>query len=136
MTPYRLASSVRRRSRVLIAALLAVAGGALAFAGTAPKALATVSDAAAMDSGQHVEVRGTVKVGTVERNATPTTFVVTDGTRDLRVLWDRELPEHEAGGTLEGRIVVVTGTLERAGAALVLRASDIKVGCASKYEAA
>lgn len=125
---------MQRRTRLLLAALVAVAGGALAFAGTAPKALATVSDAAAMEPGETVELRATVKPGTVEKNATPTTFVVTDGDRDLRVLWDRELPEHEAGGTLEGRLVVVTGVLERGSAGLLLRATDLQVGCASKYE--
>lgn len=75
---------------------------------------------------KYVEVRGTVKLLSLDVNNT--TFVLSEGSSDLRVNYTGALPANFE----EGKDVVVKGTLRKE-TALVLFAKDIVVGCASKY---
>ncbi|HLE97724.1 MAG TPA: cytochrome c maturation protein CcmE [Candidatus Thermoplasmatota archaeon] len=127
---------MRRRARLALLLTLAAAGGALAFAGALPSGYATVGDvvAGAVEHQGEVTVKAAVLEGSVQRDADPVRFVLTDGASRISVVWDRTLPEHEAGGSLEGRTVVVTGTVTERDGEMVLVATDMQVGCASKYE--
>ena len=75
---------------------------------------------------KYVEVRGTVKLQSLDVNNT--TFVLSEGSSDIRVNYTGALPSNFE----EGKDVVVKGTLRKE-AALVLLAKEIVVGCASKY---
>lgn len=116
------------------------AGGALAFAGAAPQGYASVAqvlDAPAV--GEEYHLKASVLEGSLDRNATPVTFALVEGAQTLEVRWDpaHPIPDHEAGGTIEGKNVVVRGTLERdAAGTLYLAAREMTVGCASKYRPA
>ena len=129
---------MRRRTRLALLLALAAAGGALAFAGALPSGYATVGDVVAGAAGHHgsVTVKAVVLEGSVERDGEPVRFVLTDGVSRIVVIWDHTLPEHEAGGSLEGRTVVVTGTVAELEGEKVLLGTDMQVGCASKYERA
>jgi len=130
---------VRKRAKILVVLLLVVAGGALAYAGAAPEGYKNVSDVQDPAlAGKTVEVKASVVPGSVERNSTPLTFRIADGSREMPVRWDPAvpLPDQEAGGTIEGKNVVVRGVVgfDADGRAFLL-ASEMKVGCASKYRA-
>jgi cytochrome c-type biogenesis protein CcmE len=131
--------AVRRGAKLLIVLALVAAGATLAYAGAAPQAYKSVSEAAGDPSlvGQEVQVKASVVEGSVARNATPETFRIADGSRELLVRWNPAipLPDQEAGGTVEGKNVVVAGTLMRDASTgqLYLQASSMSVGCASKY---
>lgn len=130
---------VKRAARLLLLLALVVAGATLAYAGAQPQgylgAGEVARDAAAYE-GRAVEVKGTVVEGSLVRNDEPVRFLVGDGERTLEVRWDpaHPLPDHEAGGTIEGKNVVVHGTVMRdeSGAPYLL-ADQMQVGCASKY---
>lgn len=127
--------TVQRRVVVLLA--FAAAGAGLAFAGAMPEGYATVADIVAGSAHGHggsVTVKATLV--DLDRNATPVTFALTDGVSRLPVVWERALPEHEAGGSIEGRTVVVSGRVETRDGVSVLVGDDMQVGCASKYERA
>jgi cytochrome c-type biogenesis protein CcmE len=130
---------VRKGTKLLLVVGLVAAGGALAFAGAAPEGYAGVAtiaaDPAAFD-GTEVEVKASVVEGSLDRDALR--FLVDDGRGALPVRWDpaRPLPDHEAGGTIEGKNVVVKGVVVLEDGAPVLHATDMQVGCASKYRAA
>lgn len=129
-------------AKLAVVVVLVASGGALAFAGAAPEGYATVGDVwrdPAAFEAREFELKATVVEGSLDRGASPVTFRVTDGVFDLAVAWDpaAPLPDHEAGGTIEGRSVVVHGTLARTHEGdLVIHAHDMQVGCASKYRAA
>lgn len=130
---------MRKAAKLALLVLLVAAGGALAFAGAMPEAYegvgALVDDPARFE-GREVGVKATVVEGSLDRAAEPIRFLVADGSRTLEVRWDpaHPLPDHEAGGTIEGRNVVVHGTLLRDGTGtLYLLAHEMQVGCASKY---
>jgi cytochrome c-type biogenesis protein CcmE len=130
---------VRKAAKLVLLVLLVGAGGALAFAGAMPEAYAgvgaVVDDPAAFE-GREVGLKATVVPGTLDRAAEPVRFLVADGARTLEVRWDpaHPLPDHEAGGTIEGRNVVVHGTLARDESGVpYLIAHEMQVGCASKY---
>lgn len=131
----------RSTRKVLVVLGLVAAGGLLAFAGAAPEGYASAADVAADPAafvGQDLEVKATVVEGSLDRDAVPLTFLVDDGRATLRVRWDpaRPLPDHEAGGTIEGKNVVVHGTvMQDASGAAYLLAHEMQVGCASKYRA-
>lgn len=131
---------MRRGLRLAILLAVLAAGGALAFAGAQPEGYASVG--AVLDEpqvGRAYDVKASVLEGSLRRDGTPVTFHVADGARTLEVRWDpaRPLPDHEAGGTIEGKNVVVRGTLERGDdGALYLLAHEMIVGCASKYRPA
>jgi cytochrome c-type biogenesis protein CcmE len=133
---------VKKSAKLLIVLLVLLAGTALAFAGAAPAGYKNVSDVVGDPGlvGHEVEVKASVVDGSVHRNATPVTFRIADAQRALDVRWDPAvpLPDQEAGGTIEGKNVVVTGTVERDASTgeLYLLASGMQVGCASKYRAA
>jgi cytochrome c-type biogenesis protein CcmE len=75
---------------------------------------------------KYVEVRGTVKLQSLDVNNT--TFVLSEGSSDIRVNYTGALPANFE----EGKDVVVKGTLRNLGG-LVLVSKEIVVGCASKY---
>lgn len=130
---------MRRVAKLAVVVALVAAGGALALVGALPEGLRSVSDLAADPArfeGREVELKATVLEGSLDRNATPMRFLVGDGSAVLEVRWDPALPlpDHEAGGTIEGKNVVVHGVLRREGDAIFLLANDMQVGCASKYE--
>lgn len=130
---------MKKAARLGILLALVAAGGALAWAGAMPQGFesvgAVVADPAAYD-GREVGVKATVVEGTLDRASEPVRFLIADGARVLEVRWDpaHPLPDHEAGGTIEGKNVVVHGTVLRdeAGAPYLL-AHEMQVGCASKY---
>lgn len=131
---------MKKAARLGILVLLVAAGGALAWAGAMPQGYesvgAIVADPAAYE-GREVGLKATVVEGTLERATEPIRFLAADGDRVLEVRWDpaHPLPDHEAGGTIEGKNVVVHGTLLRdpeTGAPYLL-AHEMQVGCASKY---
>lgn len=132
---------MNKAARLGILLLLVVAGGALAFAGAAPQGYKGVADVRADPdgwAGKEVELKGTVAEGSLVRDATPVTFLLLDGGETLQVRWDpaHPLPDHEAGGTIEGKNVVVHGTVVLDDSGLFVLAHDMQVGCASKYRAA
>lgn len=131
---------MRKAAKLALAILVLTAGGAIAFAGAAPEAYKTVgeltADPARFD-GKVVDLKASVLTGSLVRGNGTVTFAVGEDGKRLPVEWasEKPIPEHEAGGTIEGRSVVVTGTLARsADGALVFLATDMQVGCASKYE--
>lgn len=128
---------MRPRTRVLILIGVVLVGATLAFAGARPQGFLAVADVAARD-GEVVQMKGTVVEGTLDRTDEAPAFVLSDGLDEIVVRWDpaRPLPDPEGGGTIEGRNVVVTGVvvLDESGAHLL--ASEMQVGCASKYQAA
>ena len=124
------------RIGILVAVL--VAGGALAFAGAQPQGFLTVAqvvDDPEAHRGRALDVKASVVEGSLVRNATPITFEIADGARVLQVRWDpaHPLPDHEAGGTIEGKSVVVRGELVTDASGTYLLAHEMTVGCASKY---
>lgn len=112
----------------------------LAFAGAKPQGYASVGQVLeAPEEGREFHVKASVVEGSLVRDATPVRFEIADGARTLEVRWDPALPlpDHEAGGTIEGKNIVVRGTLERgAEGAWYLLATEMTVGCASKYRPA
>lgn len=133
---------MRPGAKLLIVAALVAAGGALALVGAAPEGYAATSaiveDPAAFE-GTEVEVKAAVVEGSLQRGALPVTFLLDDGRAVLPVRWDpaRPLPDEETGGTIEGKNVVVRGTvlLDERGAPYLM-AHGMQVGCVSKYQAA
>lgn len=132
----------RQRSVKLLVLLgLVAAGGVLAFAGAAPEGYAGVADVVrdpASFQGKEMELKASVVEGSLVRDALPVTFLVEDGDAVLRVRWDPAvpLPDQDAGGTIEGRSVVVQGRLLADAEGTYLLARGMQVGCASKYRAA
>jgi cytochrome c-type biogenesis protein CcmE len=126
---------VDKRLRVGILLGLLAAGGALAFAGAQPQGYLTVAQAIEGEHAHAVHVKATVVEGSLVRDAEPVRFLIADGAQTLEVRWDpaHPLPDHEAGGTIEGKSVVVEGELVREGDAFFLLAHGMQVGCASKY---
>ena len=130
---------MKKGARLLLLVILVGAGGALAYAGAMPEGYESVGDVVADPAayeGREVGLKASVVPGSLERAAEPVRFLVADGARSLEVRWDpaHPLPDHEAGGTIEGKNVVVHGTLllDEAGAPYLL-AHEMQVGCASKY---
>ena len=129
---------VKKAWRLGILVALLSAGGALAFAGAAPEGYLGVSQVldGAYD-GREIEVKASVLEGSLVRNGTPVTFALVEDARTLEVRWDpaSPLPDAEVGGTIEGKNVVVRGTLARGDdGAPYLAAREMIVGCASKYQ--
>lgn len=131
---------VKKATKLLALVLLVACGGALAFAGAQPEGFRSVgevaSDPLAWD-GREVQLKATVAEGSLDRASEPVTFLVEDGVWRLPVRWDpaHPLPDHEAGGTIEGRSVVVTGVVVVGDDGPYLLANEMQVGCASKYRA-
>lgn len=129
---------MKRALRLGILVALLGAGGALAFAGAMPegyRGVAEIVDDPVRFAGRDLDVKATVLEGSMQRNATPVTFTLVDGARTLEVRWDpaHPIPDHEAGGTIEGKNVVVHGTLVMDAEGSYLLAQEMTVGCASKY---
>ncbi|HVM46035.1 MAG TPA: cytochrome c maturation protein CcmE, partial [Candidatus Thermoplasmatota archaeon] len=122
---------MKRTLRLGILLGVLVAGGALAFAGAQPQGYRSVGelvDAPERFEGREVDVKASVLEGSLARGATPVTFLIVDGARSLEVRWDPALPlpDGEAGGTIEGKNVVVRGLLLRdADGALYLAAHEM-----------
>jgi cytochrome c-type biogenesis protein CcmE len=132
---------MRPRTRVLLLVGVVAVGGLLAFAGARPQGFLSVAAVTAQPmayEGRELQLKGTVIEGTFDRSATAPAFLLSDGQGTIEVRWDpsRPIPDHEAGGTIEGKNVVVKGTLARDANGLHLLATEMQVGCASKYRAA
>lgn len=133
---------MKKSVKLLVVLAVLAAGATLAFVGAAPAGYKNVSDVVTDPGlvGHSVELKASVVEGSVTRNATPVTFRIADASHTVAVRWDpaMPLPDQEAGGTIEGKNVVVTGTLERDASTgeLYVLASGMQVGCASKYRAA
>lgn len=132
---------MRKALKAGILVLLLVAGGALAYAGSRPEGYQGVADVVANPgafAGREVQLKASVVPGSLERAADPVAFVIEDGHARLPVQWDpaRPLPDQEAGGSIEGKNVVVTGIVVTDASGTHLVARDITVGCASKYRPA
>ena len=130
---------MKKAARLAVLVALVAAGGALAWAGAMPQGFESVGAVVAQPAayeGREVGLKATVVEGSLDRASEPVRFLVADGERLLEVRWDPAvpLPDHEAGGTIEGKNVVVHGVLMRddAGAPYLL-AHEMQVGCASKY---
>ena len=129
---------MKRALRLGILVAILGAGGALAFAGAMPegyRGVGDLTDDPARYAGREVDVKASVLEGSLRRDASPVTFTLVDGARTLDVRWDpaHPIPDHEAGGTIEGKNVVVHGTLVVDGDTYFLLAHEMTVGCASKY---
>lgn len=132
---------MRKRAKLALVLVLLAAGAALAFVGATPAAYRTVGDLAADPTsyaGRSVDVKANVLAGSVDRSNGTFAFAINDERATLPVVWDsmKPLPEHEAGGSIEGRTVVLRGTLAERDGRWVLLAEEMQVGCASKYEPA
>jgi len=132
---------VRKAVKLGILLALVVAGGALAYAGARPSGFLGVEDVVAdpaAHAGRELELKGTIVEGSLNRSATGVSFTLADGHAQLPVQWDpsQPLPDHEAGGTIEGKNVVVTGSLVSDASGVHLLATKMSVGCASKYRPA
>lgn len=132
---------MKASGKVAVALVFVAAGSALAFVGAAPEAYRGVGDVArdpADFGGREILVKAVVAPGSVDRAGDAIVFRLEEPDASLPVRWAgaRPIPEHEAGGTIEGRTVVVRGTLTLVDGAWTLVATDMQVGCASKYEAA
>lgn len=131
------------RKAVKLGLLLALvaAGGALAYAGAMPEGYLGVEQVVAAPhdyAGKGVELKGTVVEGSLNRSGDSIAFLLADGHAQLPVRWDpsQPLPDHEAGGTIEGKNVVVAGVVVQDASGVHLVAKSMQVGCASKYRAA
>ncbi len=130
---------MKRAAKLALVLAAVAAGAAIVLVGARPEAYRSAGDLAADPAafeGKAVQLKTTVRPGSLDRNATPLSFVVEDDAGALRVAWAgiAPPPEHEAGGSLDGRTVVLRGALVRDGEAWVFRATEMQVGCASKYE--
>lgn len=127
---------VAHRARVVALLAFSLAGAGLAFAGAMPEGYATVGDVVAGSAHGHsdrVTVKATVAEGSLERG-NATRFVLTDGATELPVVWTKALPDDEMGGSIEGKTVVLTGSVVMEDGKPVLHGETMQVGCASKYE--
>lgn len=129
---------MKKGPKLLLLALLVLSGGALAYAGAQPEGFKGVSEVASDPlrwEGREVEIKASVREGSLNRSSEPVTFVLEDGVWQLPVRWNpaHPIPDHEAGGTIEGKNVVVKGTLVVDEAGAYLLAHEMQVGCASKY---
>lgn len=134
-------ASVKQGPKLLLVGILVAAGATLAYAGAAPQGLRSVEEVVADPgayAGEELELKASVVEGSLNRTALPVTFLVQDGAGVLEVRWDPALPlpDHEAGGTIEGKNVVLHGTLHLDERGPYLLAHDMQVGCASKYRPA
>ena len=129
---------MEKRWKILLVLAVASAGTAIAFVGAMPEGFKSVSDLvvdAHRYEGRMVELKATVVPASLDRTGDGFRFLVTDDATELLVVWTKPIPNHEAGGTIEGRTVQLKGTLTRdAQHGYVFHAEDMVVGCASKYE--
>lgn len=132
---------MRKAAKLGILLVLLVAGGALAYAGGRPEGYQGVADVLANPgafAGREVELKASVVEGSLNRTADPIVFVIEDGHARIPVEWDpaRPLPDQEAGGTIEGKNVVLRGIVVTDAAGTRVLAREMSVGCASKYRPA
>jgi cytochrome c-type biogenesis protein CcmE len=110
--------------------ILAGIGGLAAWAIAAPDAVAyykTPSEALAANApGQNLRIGGRVADGTLVREGTLVRFVVTDGKREVPVVYHGDVPD-----TLKNRTdVIAEGRLGHDG---TLAATRVMAKCSSKY---
>ncbi len=127
---------MRRKAKLLVALIVVAASAGLVLwntsstAGSPAMGVSEAKHKAETLQGDSITVRGTVVAGSiVEDGARVVEFVVGDGTEQLRVLFNRTPPDN-----FGAKEVVVDGTMDvGADGVPLLRADEIKVGCASKY---
>ncbi|HWG90130.1 MAG TPA: cytochrome c maturation protein CcmE [Candidatus Thermoplasmatota archaeon] len=130
---------MNKQAKILLVLALAAAGTAIAFVGSLDEGFKSVSEIVqeAPDyEGRHVELKATIVPGSLNRTADDHfTFQITDDKTELSVLWTKPIPNHEAGGSIDGRTVTIKGFLQAdPHKGYVFHAEDMVVGCASKYE--
>jgi cytochrome c-type biogenesis protein CcmE len=119
-----------KRNKIIIAVIIILAAVGICVWGMIPPEFLTVSEV--MDNpnkykGKEIEVKGTV----ANLNATGPvkTFDLTDGKSVMHVEYEGALPSEFK----EGKDVVVKGKLEARGEEWVFKATEITVGCPSKF---
>lgn len=131
---------MNRRTRLAIFGLLAALGATMVVISGLPEGLKAVGDVAASPAkfdGKYVTLKGSVEPGSLVVTSTLVRFTLTDGGQSVEIEWAKGLPQHYADDpneTIEGRTVLIKGTVEARGATAVLIGDEMQVGCASKYE--
>lgn len=128
--------SVKLSPKILIAITLLIAGFAVLFGVGLRGSLVyylTVSEFLEQgnrDLGENFRINGNVVEGSIDRPADGlgATFLMSDGTRELRVAYGKETPDT----FVDGSEVVVEGAL---GADGIFVAHTLLAKCPSKYEA-
>ncbi len=115
------------KTKLVLAGLLLVGGAVVALAGAAPQA--ALSPTQAVDTGQAhaVAVKGMV----AQVDAGQDRFTLTDGHSNLTVALDHDLPAQVQPGTG----LVAKGDLVTDGDGTRLVATEVVLGCPSKYQA-
>lgn len=114
-------------TKLVLAGLLLVGGAIVALAGAAPQAALSPSQAATQQHGQHVVVKGMV----ADVDGDQDTFTLTDGETNLTVALDHDLPTQVQAGTA----LVAKGTVISDEDGTWLAATEVVIGCPSKYQA-
>lgn len=131
---------MNRRTRLAILALFAVFGAGLILISGLPDGLQGVSaiaESPAKFDGKFVALKGSVEPGSLVVTESLVKFTLTDGTKSVAVEWTKGLPQHydtDPNATIEGRTVLIKGTVEARESGAVLLGDEMQVGCASKYE--
>ncbi len=124
-------ASGRRARRLMLAAVLllgVLALGAYSVSSSTYLAPEAIAKDPSKYVGAQVEVKGTVQPNSVVAQGGVTSFLVTDPQGNaVRVEYLKAMPETFG----EGKVVVVKGTIDERG---VIIASDILVGCPSRYD--
>ncbi len=123
---WRLGKALPALIAIAVIAIVIVVGTWGMWGGTDYPSVKDITSDQASYIGKYVEVRGTVKLQSLDVNNT--TFTLFEGQSELRVNYTGALPANFE----EGKDVVVKGTLRRDDG-LVLTSREIVVGCASKY---
>jgi len=125
--------SLNKKQKAVIATAIIVVTAVILFWSFRPGdpylTVSDVVDHSAKYEGKSVDVKGTVEEGTLNHDSRE--FNLTDGKESLRVISDVQLPDNLKDGkdcVVKGRLVIKDdGELE-------FQASEITVGCPSKYE--
>lgn len=130
---------MRPQHKVLLgfAIVLAALAWALTGSGQADPYLDvhSVVDSDTHDASKVISVKGTVAANRTEATGDGVRFTIVDASgnpahneSELAVIYRGVLPD-----AFGPKLVVVTGTLVRTADGLVMEATDIQVGCSSKY---
>lgn len=114
-------------TKLILAGLLLVGGAIVALAGAAPQAALSPSQALDQEPEQGVVVKGMV----ADVDASQDTFTLTDGQANLTVTLGHDLPAQ----VQEGTALVAKGDLITGEDGTRLAATEVVIGCPSKYQA-
>lgn len=114
-------------TKLVLAGLLLAGGAIVALAGAAPQAALSPSQAVDQGPEQGVVVKGMV----ADVDASQDTFILTDGEVNLTVALGHDLPAQVQAGTA----LVAKGDLIPREDGTQLAATEVVIGCPSKYQA-